>query len=367
VKTRSCLGALLVLLVPAGRASATYSIVASDSASRQAGGSGTSCLRGADVYIIYGSAPGRGVVHAQALANQAGRDRAVQLLEQGMSPTEILAAITGPGFDSNAASRQYGVVDVTGRSAGFTGTSAQAFADDRQGQVGTFSYSVQGNILTSEAVLTQAATAFASSTACDLADRLMLALEAGARNGEGDSRCTESLGIPSDSAFIQVEAPAGPRGSFLTLRVRASGRDHPITLLRTEFDEWRAANPCAPPSGGAGAGSGGSSAGSAGTAGAAGANNGGSPAAGASSGGSSAAGASSGGSAAGASSAGTSGSGGTTSPGGSGGAPAPAEGGDESSGCGCSLQRDEGRLFASAAFAAGLAALLRLRRRARPR
>jgi uncharacterized Ntn-hydrolase superfamily protein len=207
------------------------------------------------VYIIYGAAPGLGVIHAQASANLDGRDRGVELLEQGVAPALVISEITASSFDSNSEVRQYGVADSTGRTAGFTGASDRAFAGDRQGSAGTFSYSVQGNILTSEAVLSQAAAAF-EAEGCDLAERLMRALEAGADNGEGDSRCTPD-GIPSDSSFIQVERADTPRGSYLELHVRSSGSDSPIPPLREQFDEWRATHPCPGPPGGGGGGSGG--------------------------------------------------------------------------------------------------------------
>lgn len=256
-----------LLLLHAAPALATYSVVGADSATREVGGTGTSCLGGSDVYIIYGSAPGLGVIHAQASANLEGRDRGVELLEQGTAPADILAELTSANFDGNARVRQYGVADSTGRTAGFTGEGDRAFADDRQGSAGTFSYSVQGNILTSEAVLTQAGAAF-EAQGCDLAERLMRALEAGAENGEGDSRCTPD-GIPSDSSFIQVERPDSPRGSYLELHVRTSGSESPIPPLRVQFDEWRATHPCpSPPSGGSGGSGGGGGASAGATAGA---------------------------------------------------------------------------------------------------
>jgi MYXO-CTERM domain-containing protein len=242
---------------------ATYSIVGADTATREVGGTGTSCLRGQDVYIIYGGVPGLGVIHAQATYNENGRDRGVELLQQGTAPADIMAEITSSGFDSNARVRQYGIADSTGRTAGFTGAGDRAFADDRQGASGTFVYSVQGNILTSEAVLTQAAAAFEGS-GCDLAERLMRALEAGADNSEGDSRCTPD-GIPSDSSFIQVERPGIAEGSYLELHVRTSMNASPIPGLREQFDVWRATHPC--PSGGGSGGSGGSGAGAGGTSG----------------------------------------------------------------------------------------------------
>jgi MYXO-CTERM domain-containing protein len=333
---------VFLVATPAG---ATYSIVGADSATREVGGTGTSCLRGSDVYIIYGAAPGLGVIHAQAQANLNGRDRGVELLEQGTAPADVISAITAASFDTNSRVRQYGVADATGRTAGFTGAGDGAFAGDRQGSAGTFSYSVQGNILTSEAVLTQAAAAFEAS-GCDLAERLMRALEAGAENGEGDSRCTPN-GIPSDSSFIQVERPGTARGSYLELHVRSSGSESPIPGLREQFAAWRTTHPCpTPPNGGAGGGAGvGGAVGTAGGGGASGA-----------SGGTTASGGTSAGStASGSPGAGRAGAGPQNSRGSS--------GSDDAGGCGCRTREKRGRSSAGAVVIA--LALLNLRRRRR--
>src|SRR5688500_8209470 len=121
---------------------ATYSIVGVDTVQREVGGTGTSCLGGQDVYVIYGSVPGVGVVHAQAWLSLQGRDRAVTLLMQGLPPVDIIDAITAASFDRQSSVRQYAVADVSGRVAGFTGTSTGDFAADQQGAPSHFVYSV---------------------------------------------------------------------------------------------------------------------------------------------------------------------------------------------------------------------------------
>jgi uncharacterized Ntn-hydrolase superfamily protein len=236
-------GALLALsgLWP-GAAAATYSIVASDTVTRQVGGAGTSCVAPSSVYVIYGSAPGRGAVAAQALANTAGRDRAVQRLGMDLAPASIIAEITGAGFDPIAGMRQYGVVDRMGRAAGHTGADNDDFADDVQGTAGDLAFSTQGNILTGAAVLSQAAAAM-RGPGCDLAEHLMRAVEAGARGGQGDRRCTP-FGAPGDSAFIQVDRPGEPAGSYLRLRVDGPVHRNALVALRTQFDAWRMTHPC---------------------------------------------------------------------------------------------------------------------------
>jgi uncharacterized Ntn-hydrolase superfamily protein len=226
----------------AGSAAATYSIAGVDRASGQVGGAGASCIGKSSVRIIYGAAPGKGVVHAQALINTDGRDEAVSLLLRDRSPADIIARLSSPEFDPDASRRQYGVVDLAGRAAGFTGDDNGDFAGDRQGESGSFIYTVQGNILTGPVVIDRAAAAFAGG-GCDLADRLMLALEAGAEDGEGDSRCTDD-GVPADSAFIEVDLPGAEPGSYLRIEVTGTGTTSPVLLLRAEFDAWRGDHPC---------------------------------------------------------------------------------------------------------------------------
>jgi uncharacterized Ntn-hydrolase superfamily protein len=226
------------------RANATYSIVGADTHTHATGGAGTSCLSGAaDVYIIYGGVPGVGTVHTQSAFDQFVHDEAVAELASGASPDGVIAALIAPAFDPMASERQYGVVDVTGRSATFTGTDDNPYAGDRRGQVGNLVYTAQGNYLTSRAVVDQAGDAFEAS-GCDLPERLMRALEAGAENGEGDHRCTSTRGIPSDSAFIEVDLPNAEAGSYLELHVPNSDTVSPLPELRVAFDAWRLDHPC---------------------------------------------------------------------------------------------------------------------------
>ena len=124
------------------------------------------------------------------------------------------------------------------------------YKEDRQGTIGALTYSVQGNILTSRAVIDQAETAF-RTTGCDLADKLMLALEAGAMGGEGDSRCTPR-GIPSDAASIEVDLTGATAGSYLKLAVAGTGNTSAVVQLRAMFNTWRTTHACGGGAGGAG-------------------------------------------------------------------------------------------------------------------
>ncbi|WP_141734865.1 DUF1028 domain-containing protein [Oligoflexus tunisiensis] len=229
--------ASLVLSAPAW---ATYSIVAVDRQTGQVGGAATSCISGASVSRVYQSVPGVGAIHAQAYTNLSGRQYGAELLKQGYAADVIIRALSATDFDPYASYRQYGVVTFDGTSAGFTGTMNGFYANDLQGESGSFLYSIQGNILTSGRVLSQARTGFLA-TACDLAGRLMAALEAGAEHGEGDSRCRPEAA--SDAAFLQVDNPDGE----IFMRLDVKGSRDPLRELRSRFEVLRRTVGCYQP------------------------------------------------------------------------------------------------------------------------
>jgi uncharacterized Ntn-hydrolase superfamily protein len=229
-------GLAIGLLVFSQQAVATYSIVAADNQTKQVGGAVTSCIRGGSVARVYSSAPGVGAIHAQAYSNEQGRDAGSYYLANGYRPAAILNYITSSSFDSLASYRQYGIATFDS-AVGYTGTDNSAFAADLQGQTSRYTYSVQGNLLTSSRVLTQSEQGFRSA-GCDLADKLMRSLEAGALNSEGDARCRPAR--PSDAAFIQIDRTNGE----VLLRLDVSGAKAPIKTLRAQYDQWRRRNPC---------------------------------------------------------------------------------------------------------------------------
>ncbi len=250
-KTKSFLGVRSVVLCAAlsllgtswaGVARATYSIAGVDLLARQMGAAGTSCLGGQDVAVIYKSAPGIGVVLGQAQYNASGHQRALELLAGGMAPDAVLAAVTAPEFDALASVRQYAIVTASGSREAFTGSDTGQWSGDTSiGGDGRL-LSIQGNLLTSAHVVNDAALSFANR-ACDLAEQLVMALEAGAQHGEGDRRCTPA--IPSDSAFVFVDSiETGER--LVDLRVPSSGTENPLIALRAQLTEHHRSHPCVP-------------------------------------------------------------------------------------------------------------------------
>jgi uncharacterized Ntn-hydrolase superfamily protein len=254
VKTRasfvSCLwrqsrlaAATAVFLAP-GVARATWSIVAVDPDTGEAGVAVASCY--SDVRIVAGLAPGHGAVAAQAYADlqYRGRDEAVRLLGLGQSPQDILDVIANASFDSQYQIRQYGIAALgfVDESASFTGTGADDWKGDVQGRA----VAVQGNLLEGEVVVTDALAAFENAwTECPTAlpDRLMDALEAGSLVG-GDARCPP---LTAWSAHLVVvgpdDDPDAPSLEFFVPDQSGPGGENPVMLLRAEFDAWREANP----------------------------------------------------------------------------------------------------------------------------
>ncbi|MHC4379601.1 MAG: DUF1028 domain-containing protein [Planctomycetota bacterium] len=125
------------------------------------------------------------------------------LLLQGVPPDEILDAIEA--VDGIFQWRQFGIVDLEGRAATFTGSNTSSYASGVTGEIGDLVYAIQGNILTGSPVISDAENAL-RNTPGDLSQRVMAAMEA-ARDMGGDGRCScdpvlpESCGTPPPSPF----------------------------------------------------------------------------------------------------------------------------------------------------------------------
>ena len=204
-------------------ATATWSIVAVDPESGDVGLAAATCNIG--INFIASSVPGSGVVVAQAATSFKGRDRARKWIEQGLGAHEILNRLSDPEFydgwfDTAFLDLQYGIATLTPTmQAGFT---SGGDVPQWSGGISGTHYSVQGNTLRSEHVVSEAAAAFEAreSGECRLSfgERLLRALEAG-RDAGGDRRCP--VHKPAQSAILLISAverrPAN--GSYSTLRL----------------------------------------------------------------------------------------------------------------------------------------------------
>ena len=178
----------------------TFSIIAFDPATQELGVGVQSRAFGAGAAVPYAK-PGVGAVATQASANRQYGPKAIALLEQGLSPEEVVKRITDedPGRDT----RQVGVIDAKGRSAVYTGKRVIDRNSDPNdlvhlggyaGHVTGVNFSVQGNTLASRAVVEAMAAAYQAGAGKTMAERLMDALDAGQSKG-GDTRGMQSAGL----------------------------------------------------------------------------------------------------------------------------------------------------------------------------
>src|SRR5206468_5871978 len=120
--------------------------------------------------------PGKGVAACQASVDNTHTNQMLvfQELQKGTDPARILDLLSqDPAFQS----RQFGIVDLQGRSAGHSGLTNGFVSQDIQGQVpGTeIFYSIQGNILRPGQVVVNAVQAFINTSGA-LTDRVMAAM-----------------------------------------------------------------------------------------------------------------------------------------------------------------------------------------------
>jgi uncharacterized Ntn-hydrolase superfamily protein len=210
----------------------TFSIIAFDPATNEFGVGVQSRAFGAGAAVPYAKA-GVGAVATQASANRMYGPKAIALLEQGLSPEEVVKRITDedPGRDT----RQVAVIDNKGRSAVYTGKRVIDRNSDPKdlvhlggyaGHVTGENFSVQGNTLASRAVVEAMAAAYRSSKGT-MAERLMDALDAGQSKG-GDTRGMESAGL----LVVRPIAPGSDSTVERVVDVRVDDSPQPFIELR---------------------------------------------------------------------------------------------------------------------------------------
>jgi uncharacterized Ntn-hydrolase superfamily protein len=210
----------------------TFSIIAFDAATGEFGVGVQSRAFGAGAAVPYVKA-GVGAVATQASANRMYGPKAIALLEQGLSPEEVVKRITDedPGRDT----RQVGVIDAKGRSAVYTGKRVIDRNNDPKdlvhlggyaGHVTGESFSVQGNTLASRAVVEAMAAAYRAGKGT-MAERLMDALDAGQSKG-GDTRGMQSAGL----LVVKPIAPGSDSTVERIVDVRVDDSPEPFKELR---------------------------------------------------------------------------------------------------------------------------------------
>jgi len=268
---------LLSLLALPATASATWSVIAVDRSTGRVVIASATCVDRDDQFLMGVQAvvvPGKGVAACQAGVDNTHQNQMLVFreLQKGTDPKAIIELLSAdPAFQT----RQFGIVDLQGRSAGHSGLTNGYVSQDIHGQVpGTeIFYSIQGNILRPGTVVPNAVQAFLHAKGA-MTDRVMAAMEAADGSG-GDSRCTcppwptdgSMPAIPCSEktahvAYILMAEKGDTNGDShnngkytMYLTVSQPAPDHgpnvihegenlnPVKTLRMRYDAWRKTQP----------------------------------------------------------------------------------------------------------------------------
>ncbi len=197
---------------------ATYSIVAYDQETGQLGVAVQSHWFSVGFLVPWVKA-GVGAVATQSFVKVDYGPDGLKLMESGMSPEEALKKLIAE--DEGEAVRQVAMVDVQGKVAAHTGSKCIQYASHITGD----GFSVQANLMANSTVPTAMAKAFQAAKG-DLAERMMVALEAAEKEG-GDIR-----GRQSAAMVIAAGNPTGVAWKDIILDLRVEDNPDPLPELR---------------------------------------------------------------------------------------------------------------------------------------
>jgi uncharacterized Ntn-hydrolase superfamily protein len=249
-------------------ARATWSVIAVDRKTGQVVIASATCVP----QQAFAGFPAKGLKDVQAIivpgvgvgAAQANVDRTRRLqkligdeLNRGTDPARIIDMLKAD--DANHQSRQYGIVDLKGRAAGYSGAGNGKQSLDRQGRVARTNiyFSIQGNILTGDDVVEEAVRAFSRARGT-LGDRVMAAMEAAdSRGGDRRCNCNTNPDPPAQCdnktahvAYLVVANKDDKIGEglndgsyYLEIQVtdqdiRPDENDNPVKTLRIRYNRW---------------------------------------------------------------------------------------------------------------------------------
>ncbi|MGI4939778.1 MAG: DUF1028 domain-containing protein [Janthinobacterium lividum] len=157
---------------------------------------------------------GVGAVSTQAWVNPYLGFEAIGRLAGGEAAESALTAVVAG--DGASVARQLSVVDARGGSASWTGEACTPWAGHRTG----FGYAIQGNMLTGPEVIDAMEATFLNTERMELAERLLLALEAAQAVG-GDKRGKQSAAL-----LVHHEE------DYPWVDLRVDEHPHPVAELR---------------------------------------------------------------------------------------------------------------------------------------
>lgn len=208
---------------------------------------------------------GRGVGAAQYIVDPLARNKKIMWEDfaAGFTPEQILDDLLfGNGLQPGK--RQYGLAGLNGPAATWSGGQVGPGKNQLTGELGPYSFAVQGNSLTGPEVI-QAAWEAIVLTDGDTSQRLLAAMGAAARLG-GDGRCScsnampISCGVPppmfrkSAHTVVMIAARMGDTDGACTANdgcatgdywldlevIGGAGDPDPIAELEVAYLDWRA-------------------------------------------------------------------------------------------------------------------------------
>jgi len=197
----------------------TFSIIGRCARSGQIGAAVATSSIAVGARVAY-CAAGVGAVLTQHRTDPRLGPRGVGLLRSGCTARETMDALVASA--RNAPWRQLAVLDHEGGTAAFSGSRVKPFSNEARAANGC----AIGNILADARVPEAMLGAFVRDTASPLAERLLMALEAGlAAGGEN--------GPVHSSHLLVVE-----RESFPLVDLRVDWHDAPIAALRGLWERY---------------------------------------------------------------------------------------------------------------------------------
>ena len=248
---------------------ATWSIIAVDTESGVVVIASATCVtaeglrsRGGLMSIQAVGVPGVGVAAAQAGVDSSRANQMLifEQLRAGTDPDDIITMLSE---DPNIERRQFGIVDLQGRMAGFSGSGNgyASLAVQTEVRDENIYFAVQGNILENHDVVLDAVEAMLADEGTVI-DRVMAGMEA-AKEAGGDARCScRSQPVPDTEArcrhrtahvaYIAAALPEDPIGEghsdgeyslFIDVddeNTTATESASPVATLRIRYDAWKA-------------------------------------------------------------------------------------------------------------------------------
>jgi len=162
---------------------------------------------------------GVGAVSTQALMNPLLGPLGLKFMQSGLTSQQVMHDLLQT--DAGREQRQVHVLPLHGEAVAHTGTSCIDWCGHVSGQ----NFSIAGNMLAGPQVLAETARVFEATEGMPLAERLILAMQAGEEAG-GDKRGKQSaaLRIHADEDYLQLD-------------LRVDDHEEPLLELRRLYNK----------------------------------------------------------------------------------------------------------------------------------